>query len=363
MEQKIINIILKEANQVKGSCLFTGKTGLCLALMVAASKRKDKKLQSVAEEMLLEINQNQDGDNLSLDKGVIGIGLAMNFLIAEGYAEGNTDDVLYNVDAAIYRVLHNPSEKVGTEVYTGLIGFLLYWAFRIPTTQEETLKILNSASLRSTINRLDDAFPELIHKSTKDIFATSSNPYPLLFIFLKRAYDTGIYNDKILLVLKKWYRDICAHIPTCSANRLYLSVALAYITSVVDNQELKNFSSLLFNSIDWDEIYGLVDARIMDIHEGWPFYVVLLYLSRKYMSDENILFTTDSVRIRLLSRHIPLFEEYLMKDECNVTFINGLSGVLLLMEYFPDAFKYDVKLKRHANEKSNRKLKFNVNNN
>lgn len=115
MEQKIVAKILEiqKGTLSQDIGLFNGDMGICLALYLSRMA-KDMPLSAETEthaDKLLEhiISEARNAINPAFDNGLSGIGWAINFLHAHKCIEGDIDDILYNIDASIYKELTKKS--------------------------------------------------------------------------------------------------------------------------------------------------------------------------------------------------------------------------------------------------------------
>lgn len=341
MENKLVSLLKGGAITLpqKEIGLFTGKMGICLALYITNKDANDKETSDLADKMLNEIiNDLPTETRLTFDNGLIGIGLAINFLITHGFVEGCADDVLYNIDAALYKELKDHRIKHGVDCGTGLIGFLIYIVNRLQNHKQKcnaTLYELNSASLRAIINSLDEAMPATFSYLSKDLYTSILWNYPLLFIYLKKALALDIYNDKIINTLKVWTFYINAYSPIYNTNKLYLAVSLAYLNKVMKSPNIeKQIKNLLF-AIDLEELYHEIDPKIMDINEGWFFIAMVLKAAEEIFQETIYKEPFKNLRIKIQENYTQLYEDFIekrknKKGSLDPTLIHGIAGIEII---------------------------------
>lgn len=321
--------------------LFMGRMGVALALYVLSRKEKNSGIADVADKMLSSILDKLGTiKTMSVDSGLLGIGLAVDYLMAEKYVEGEADDVLREIDAAVYREVMDSRIEIGLDSCSGLVGYLFYVVSRLGHT-EKTNPVrhgLICASLRSIVDRLSGVVPSCIPDLPRDLYISVLWKYPLLFIVLGMALDLNAYNAKIVALLRSWSFYLKAYVPAGNVNKLYLAVSLAYLNKRVDSPEIEEQVNLLLHSCDFQKMPMEADPRIMDINEGWFFFVSLLKVAEMQFHGSVYENSMRICREKMLRVHMPLYGEFLKKKGLCVDLIHGLSGVEILQALFPQAF-------------------------
>lgn len=122
---RIKELIKKGSSQTPG--LFSGNMGICFSLYVINKELKDIEIERIADNLLEKtINEISTMKDVSFDKGLAGIGCAINLLHMNNCIEGDIDDILYNIDATIYKNLCQQNQHHSVDLLNGLIGYLLY---------------------------------------------------------------------------------------------------------------------------------------------------------------------------------------------------------------------------------------------
>lgn len=96
--------------------LFTGRMGIVLFFFHYAQYMKSELYEDFAGELLDDIYEDiTDGIPISLEDGLCGVGWGMLYLIRQGFADGNADEVLEIIDRKIE--VHDARYAEGVEQY------------------------------------------------------------------------------------------------------------------------------------------------------------------------------------------------------------------------------------------------------
>ncbi len=178
--------------------LFTGKTGVCLALYSLAKgfgvAEAENAADSLVEEIAAELPRAR---STSFDKGLAGIGWAVNLLNEAGCITGKIDEILCDVDAAIYKTLTCKSYNIPLYCTSGLVGYLAYLSCRLGNPNHRKNGDLNrlcTAALRITIDKIQNIMPSAFSVMSKDLYITALWEFPLLFVLLRKALELGVYS-------------------------------------------------------------------------------------------------------------------------------------------------------------------------
>ena len=107
--------------------LMNGRAGICILLFLYSRYFDDREVEEYAEYLLDEITVELEQAGFGFENGITGIAWSINYLIAHGYVEGDSDEVLEDIDLAV----QNAPNKQGLEIMSGL-----YWISRMPSTKQ-----------------------------------------------------------------------------------------------------------------------------------------------------------------------------------------------------------------------------------
>lgn len=350
MNNKLISYIKNEVQTLPGDNigLFTGKAGCSLALYVINSKVKDPDLGNIADILLKEtMEASSSCRDLSLDKGLTGVGLAINYLISNGYIEGDSDEVLSDIDALLYKNLKDENIRYGISCTSGLVGYLVYLVERMShgASRNTLFYKINEASLRTVVNKLGMILPAQFVAITKDVYTSLIYNYPILFIYLRKSLDLDVYSEKICNMVKSWSTYLISYIPYYNINKLYMAVALAYLNRKIADNLLDRYVHILIFSTDMEALYKEIDAKIMNVNEGFFFVEILLQAAKRLFADTDFENQCNVLYQRICERFVPLYREYLQTippSDFNLHLINGFLGVECVNALYPSLFRLDA---------------------
>lgn len=116
--------------------LLTGKMGITLFFFHYARYCGEKKYEEFGGELLDEIYQDiYEGMPITFNKGLCGIGWGIEYLVQNGFVEGNTDDILSEVDQKI--MIINPLYINDFSFQTGIGGIFQYVNSRLISPRDK----------------------------------------------------------------------------------------------------------------------------------------------------------------------------------------------------------------------------------
>ena len=345
MERIVTNYILsvQDDNQKRNKCLFTGDTGVCLALYLLAKVYNIPQEETEADKLFDGIHYAVANiTDTSFDKGLSGIGWAVNLLNMHGCIEGDIDEIFEDVDAPIYKVLTKYDEQISTRVTNGLLGYLLYLTARLENPNHNCDRIVDRllrAAIRNVVNKLYDSASTIFPQLSKDIYTTALWDFPILFTLLARVHDLDIFREKIESMVHGWIMYLESAWPHYNINRLSLAASLLYLNSRCQDKDMDIQLNQLLSTVDFMKMEDEVDDRIMNANEGWFYFLFVLKKATELMPRENsVAIQADQLRKKLLHDNVPRFREKLQKGISNISFVNGVSGIAVLLALYPHVF-------------------------
>lgn len=138
-EQRIVHILLMNSSIQQNIGLFQGKTGIMLFFMHYYRYTGNILYEDVASELLDEIANNlNDSLPINFESGLSGIGWTINYLITQGFIEGDSLDILADIDNKIMET--DPRRITDYSLETGLGGILLYALAHIKVVHSQCQK-------------------------------------------------------------------------------------------------------------------------------------------------------------------------------------------------------------------------------
>lgn len=127
---KIANHLIINSSFLDNLGLFHGKMGIVIFLYHYSQYTKNDTIHQFADEILLEI-LNEIHDELPVDfaNGYCGIGWAIEFLLQKNFIEGDSIDILMELDNKIME--RDVSRITDNKLFTGFEGILHYVVFRL----------------------------------------------------------------------------------------------------------------------------------------------------------------------------------------------------------------------------------------
>lgn len=138
--------------------LYYGRLGLVIFFYHYAAYAGDTQYISLADKMLNDLLSNLSKDiPVDISNGLCGIGLAIGYLICNGFVEGDPDEVLSEMDKMIVDKTDFEIEDWSFE--TGIMGIIYYVAYRLSTMkrrQESSFSPQYIGNLLHVISKLQN---------------------------------------------------------------------------------------------------------------------------------------------------------------------------------------------------------------
>ena len=346
MEQYLIERILalRDEGGRQSTGLFRGKMGTCLALYLLNKKCPTLEAEAFADTTMSQIlDLTAKMSCIDFDEGLSGIGFGINMLSEVNCIEGDIDDILHDIDAILYRNLTTYKFQFSKDYTIGLVGIGLYFASRLknPFHHRGTVQHrLDEAALRIVIDKLSDTVPPVLGNISKDLYIGAMWDFPLIFHLMAKAFETGVYQDKIRATVRTWSLYILGALPYYNTNKLYLMLALAHLNQRVCNQDITRHLELLSSSVDYNKILNEIEYQFTCAFEGWLFVLFLLAKAKNYIKtgdpkNSQIEMCRKKIVEGLKSEEVRLGK----KRKTDLTLINGLSGIAILYVFCPEAFE------------------------
>lgn len=343
--KELLKNVLKEENKHSPG-LFFGDMGVCMSLYIMNKIFKDDDLERLADELLDRVIASiVPMKDLSFDTGLSGIGWAISLLHANDCIEGDIDDILFNIDAMIYKSLYEQNRYFQCDLMKGWTGFLVYFLYRLKYTSNNAGGIQESvieSALRMVIDKLENAVPSQFGSISKDLYSTILWDFPILFFCLGEVIRLGIYREKIEGMLNSWSYLFTTTLPFLHANRLALANSLAYVNQVLKNNNVDAYIDTLFYSINFDDYLHDIDKASVVLNGDW--FCALFNVCKAIQLMDH-----SHVRYSALEAVCPLLYKYYCENvieklnnfpdkQRNGSLINGISGVMLSYCLFQNLF-------------------------
>ncbi len=342
--RKIGDLLISKKQFDQG--LMNGRAGVCIFLYNLSSKLSDNKYAEHADALLDGIYRSATFiNNSSVD--IVGIGWCIEYLIQNDFCEGDTDEILEQIDNKTYRILCG-QENIPFNLEHGLLGYLQYLIMRLKKNdaEESNSKEINIELFKLVIDKLAQVTPEQFINLTKDIrFALFDNLY-ILFFSINSALKLKIYNEKIVNTLRQWESSWIAHTPSIHFNRLCLAIHLFQINKVLKSKKTENHIKCLLYSLDITELKSdIYLGTITSIDAG---YLGLVWVLKRSIALLNSTYPNYNDFLPLMVEILDLCNSRLLAtlDEKSTNnsklydrdfgIKDGWAGVGLLLLLYPD---------------------------
>lgn len=337
MKDKVLQTIIENIDRIPSNNigLFEGKTGVCLSLYYAYLENGQEYIEKAADNLLDEIVLNMSRTNdLSFKNGLTGIGWAINKLHMESCILGDIDDILYNIDASLYKNLTR-TDSQSTDSISNQLGFLIYITDRLSNPYHNTttvLHLLDVCMLRLIINNLSLTVPMNLSNINHDVAPLLSWEHTVLLFYIKKAFNLEECNDQIEQITKLWEEQLCTSFPLFHTNRLSFACVLQSLNSILKRQSINRHTKCILASIDEHSISNEINPYSHSIITGWGYATWVLNTTIKcfphYINKHPIL---KQMKSSILRKGIMELSFSIKKDRIqNISLANGLSGILLL---------------------------------
>lgn len=332
-------------NNLENSLLY-GNTGTCIYLYHLAKAVSNSEYERAADNLLdkvfASLNTSTSPD---FESGLAGIGCGIEHLVLNGFAEGNTDEILEDVDNKIFKIL-NEGTIVSFELINGLTGYLFYLIGRLKkhSIPLSMVQLINRELLILTVNKLDEIvttqFPSMVKEICFDLFWR----FPVMFYGLFETYKLNIYNEKIKCMVKQWLPNLEAYIPSMHINRLYMATILTQINELIPHKRLEKQIQVLLFATDFEELKSEVDPHALNIRFGWTGFVWVLQQASKiipktYPNYELIAATANEIKLKYMDHLENMIERSLKDNPGQLGLANGIAGIGLMELLWPEVFE------------------------
>ena len=184
----LVRELVQAGRSTSGLGLTNGKMGIAIALFRYARLSGEAVCEEIAGELLDEVCERLDYSMpVSFGDGLCGIGWGIEYLVQHGYVEGDTDEILKEIDLCVVRNIHIYGIS-GLSLQNGIVGLGRYMLIRILPTFV-SVDTSSSALLKEYLIYLIDWLEEELKRVDE--------PVDDLLDFLFELYPTGFYQTKV----------------------------------------------------------------------------------------------------------------------------------------------------------------------
>ncbi len=343
----ITQIIKQSRLNGENYAFLHGNAGLCFFFYHLARSTNNPEYEELADNLLDKTFDNLNTAALSdFENGLAGIGWAVEYLVQNGFAEGDMDEILEEVDNKVFKLL-NESNLNSFELTNGLTGYLFYLINRLkrPINPSSMAQWINRELLILVINKLDEVVTSQFSSITKEMYFDLFWRFPVMFYGLVEAFDLNIYSEKIRCMINQWVMNLEAYLPSMHINRLYMATVLTLINERLPNRRLKKQIQILLFATDFDVLKTEVDAQALNIRFGWPGVVWLLYKASQIIPVSYPNYQLINVtRNEITKKYKGTLERAFTTSEANPKqfgISEGLAGIGLMDLLWPEILDDD----------------------
>jgi len=316
--------------------LFHGKMGLCIYLYHLSEIEDTSAYQSMAEQLLDQIllHDLSPSQSIDVEDGLAGIGLGVTYLIKNRFVEGELNELLEDMDNAIYRriVFQKDASRFSPTRLLHLTGYLY---IRLKEQTVDDFRILYQDLIIKVLNmlyeRIDDEF---LNESYT--FSVYHYQLPVLLWIISRLLKAGFYNDRIYRILHTLEPGILSRFPLLHSNRLFLLWGMLHLRPYLRNSaSWNNYMQLLYREISVDEILkNEMKGRKIFISNGLSMMYILLHAINRDFPDYSISFDPQTVYSQI--QNSDAWNASIERDyfyDIHHGLVNGFPGVQLVLAY------------------------------
>jgi len=170
--------------------LWNGKMGIAISLLHLSRITKNNDLENVANELLNAVFKNLSYQMpFTFADGLLGIGCGFEYIIRKGFVEGDSDEILSEIDQIANNIINSRSIK-SLDIEKGLcgVGYYLYYRLEKKSNNDESFITLN---LKEHLIYLIDWFEELLIKTKTE------QDYINSYFLLCRLQKLNVFNHKV----------------------------------------------------------------------------------------------------------------------------------------------------------------------
>ena len=339
----INELLIKNALSEDKVGLLNGKLGLSIYFFALARETKKQEYQEILEKLIGEVYDAVDESTFPADfeDGLAGIAWGICYLTRNNFVNADLDEILSEVDDRIYKYLIENIEKLPVNIKQGILGYLLYYLYRLGSTTgsgEKNNEYVFRMICADLINRLGQRIEEDTFQSREPVLFTVFWDLPVLLMLLAEAKKLNISPHKIDRILDYLTPVVASLYPSLHSNRLYLLLGMQYILHEVPALGWQAHAGFIRQGIDSSKIIE-DECRNLDIMVG-DGVSGLAFIGRKLAEltgDAELLLPEDKITTKIRGSVCWGEGEFYQEMKNNIGLCTGLSGIgMLLLEFLKE---------------------------
>jgi hypothetical protein len=330
LNKKLLQLIEKKVYPIG---LAQGQMGICIYFYHLSDIEQDGKYRAIAEQLLYETLKKLSQDApISVGCGLAGIALGITYLIKAGFVKGEVNDLLEDIDNAIFKRIVFPHDYISQEKGE-LLHLLFYLSIRLSSQTNEDGQYIFQEQIITTLNNFVTG---LTGNFFNEGYSFSVYHYhtPLFLSLCARLLKQDFYNERIYKILDEFELNILSTFPILHTNRLYLLCGLLPLIPYMQNPQWKDYANLLHKEIN---LLLILEREIKNKHifisNGLSMvYLLFYYLEKKY-PVYKIDYNPHEFYNRIVSSEAwgTLLNDYFF--DIHNGLLNGFPGVLLVLSH------------------------------
>lgn len=264
--------------------LLNGQMGLCLywyqQSRIFSNKSYERKADQILEEVLNHIGHFT---GVSFEDGLVGILMAINYLIEEKYIDGNVNTIFSDVNDKLFQYGYfrgiDPIEEEDVNI-AHLTWICIYFCQLIKkNTLAKEKEYLIKSFIIEGINTIEKAIRDKTFSlKPMTIFRPFSYMLPHLLFLIKEMYTIDLYNYKLDMFCLELSKKIIYNLPTDYGHRYMLLVSIKELSQEMGFvpkgfQEVIKVLSCLIDVKSITNEYRCFDLNLRQGLSGLLFYV------------------------------------------------------------------------------------------
>lgn len=339
MEDILKDIFLCLSSQTTNSQpanLFYGKTGKSIFFYCYARYVKNMTIQAIGNTLLDEVSDQMSTLNtLCFDKGVAGVGYALEWLSKNEFIQINTDEILQEIDDGLYKaVVYKKSPNIS--LTNGTIGRGLYFLGRANSENFNTHRF-RTIMHKECVILLIDEIKDILNKDNTPIYLSKNlSELSAALMFISKMVELNIYpeiSEKVLFKLIE-FSDQIMELEVSQNNpkeRVMELMGIAYAYWFAgkkyafihwQNKGTRNFNIL------FDQAYKTVNNETFSLNLLNGDLRIVQMLNRFFYETKDILFER---RFKKLIKDFSIEKFMTKKETYSYNLIEGIVGLGLVL--------------------------------
>lgn len=312
--------------------LFSGKMGLCIYFYHLGKIENDERYTKIAEKLIDEtFEQITTVSTIDIESGLSGIAIGINYLIKNGYVEGDENVILKEIDDEIFKQVSFQESDNNISI---LIQILFYIYIRKQSLQKEQEYLFNELTIQ-IINTLHTKIEYILKDNT--IGFNINTDLPLFLFALSKIYQLNIYSYKIIKIIQEITPFLLSKFGFLNSKKLHLLWGISKINACIKDKHLAEYCILLTKQINIDDLLNEFRNKNVFVKDGIS-GICLLMLSLDKNEKQNLNLNTFYIKALEKIEKSLIWEslsntEYLKRH----IGLNGYCGVNMIMHIIRDS--------------------------